>query len=138
MKIKIVKTADLQYVDRDGAEQSKRFASRMNGKLAKKDGGSFFLAMLTLLIAFGEKGGVIKLEGIKARVTVAGDFVLEPSIRGAEWFAKDEDVARTGSFAWDLIGEAREELNEAVLAHFPNLRKRLATAQAAHAKAAAA
>ena len=140
MSARIIRKHTVNYNDSDGEAQTFDYASRFNGNVSVKPGGSVFLCMLTLVLSIPtEFGELIEvLEKLVARVTVDGSVVIEPTERLDDYMVTlpgtSEEVSRPGRFVYNLVN--REVLVEMCKKSLPGFSKRVKLGLAAHAKKA--
>ena len=111
-----------------------------NGDAGPKPQGSYFLGMLSLLIAvptdFGEI--VVMFTGLCARLRVDGTFVIDPpDIREDDWEDKDGEYHTGSRFINFPLVEGNTAFAEWVASQNSILRKRLNSARAYNSKKAA-
>jgi len=138
--IRVLASHVVNYTDHEGNPQEKEFrTSGPNGAMKIHPGGSVFLGMLSLIVATPTTHGeIVSLyHGVCARIRVDGEVVVEPTLRGDEWF-DDNGESRKGKLSFDLLGdESRIALAAVAVKGIPALAKRVKSARAALAKRAA-
>ncbi len=141
--MKIIPKHIVNYTDSNGDAQERVFETRVNGKGKLYEGGSAFIAMVTLVLLIPSAAGeiVLVLSKLVARIRVDGELVLEPKVadvRGPSWFDTDGNE-RPGAMLYDLVGdESRIALAKLAEKQIPAFAKRVKSARAALLKRAEA